>query len=440
VFFKRNGEIGGYWLKILIVGTGYVGTTTGLVFCEMGHKVTGLDVDVQKLRSLQSGKLHFYEPGLEDLLKKHIQANNISFTKAMDKAVKENDVIFICVGTPEQEDGSADLRYVKNVAESIGRHMENYKVVVDKSTVPVGTAELVAVWIKDSQPSNIPFDVVSNPEFLREGSALMDALKPDRIVIGGSSERAFTIMRELFSSLSCPILETSHKSAEMIKYAANSFLALKISYINEMARLCDVLKIDIRDVAKGIGMDPRIGEKFLDAGIGYGGSCFPKDVKALLKTAEDHHRKLSILEATEQINQSQPLYFIEKIKERLGTLEGRTIAILGLSFKPETDDTRESPSFIVIEELLKSKVILHVHDPIVRVKDARLKQFDHIEEAIQTADAIVLCTDWKVYRDFPWQEVRERLYRPVIFDGRNQLAHMKNELTGYDYYGVGTNW
>ena len=427
-------------MKILIVGTGYVGTTTALVFCEMGHKVTGLDVDEKKLVSLQSGKLYFYEPGLEDLLKKHIQAKNIIFTQEADMAIKENDLIFICVGTPEQEDGSADLRYVRNVAESIGRYMEKYKVIVNKSTVPVGTAGLVVRWVRESQTSDISFDVVSNPEFLREGSALMDALKPDRIVIGSSSDQASKVMRELYSGFSCPILETSHQSAEMIKYAANSFLALKISYINEIARLCDGMGIDIRDVAKGIGTDPRIGEKFLGAGIGYGGSCFPKDVKALSKIAEDNNSKLSILEATEQVNRSQPLYFIEKIKEHMGSLEGKRIALLGLSFKPETDDTRESPSFTMIEELLTQSAILHVHDPIVRSMDSRLKQFDRIEEAIQSADAIVICTDWKVYRDFPWSEARERLNKPVIFDGRNLLAHLKNELTGYSYYGVGTKW
>lgn len=355
-------------MKILIIGTGYVGTTTGLIFCEMGHQVTGLDLDDKKIKALEAGKLHFYEPGLEDLLTKHVGANNISFTKKVKKAVKENDVIFICVGTPQGVDGSADLSFVKNVAESIGENMDNYKVIVTKSTVPVGTAELVTKWIRKKQNDPIPFDVVSNPEFLREGSAVLDALNPDRIVIGTTSEKARAIMRDLYKDFHCPIVETNPRASEMIKYAANSFLALKISYINELARLCNRLQINVNDVSKAIGLDHRIGPHFLNAGLGYGGSCFPKDVSALIQIARTNGRPLSILESAAKVNKEQTDYFIEKIKQALGgNLQSKTIAVLGVAFKANTDDTREAPSLVIIKQLLEEKVNLRVHDPIVKL-------------------------------------------------------------------------
>ncbi|MEH7156540.1 UDP-glucose dehydrogenase family protein [Neobacillus drentensis] len=422
-------------MNILIVGTGYVGTTTGLIFCELGHKVTGLDLDLQKIQALQAGKLHFYEPGLEDLLKKHTDAKNINFTNQTENAIKANDVIFICVGTPQGTDGNADLSFVKNVAQSIGQHMNQYKVIVTKSTVPVGTAALVTSVIAENQSTPIPFDVVSNPEFLREGSALQDALHPDRIVIGTTSETAKAIMRELYKDFSCPVVETHPTASEMIKYAANSFLALKISYINELARVCDKLSINVNDVSNGIGLDHRINPHFLKAGMGYGGSCFPKDVNALIYTAQQQGTPLSILEAVVNVNAEQPIYFIEKIKQALGgELKNKTIAVLGLSFKANTDDTRESPSFTLIERLLAEKAIVKTHDPMV--KSGVPHQMLTIEETVTGADALVLATDWKEYKKLHWESVKPLMKQPVIFDGRNMLDKDQVQKLGFYYFGI----
>ncbi|MEH6905702.1 UDP-glucose dehydrogenase family protein [Neobacillus drentensis] len=422
-------------MKILIIGTGYVGTTTGLIFCEMGHKVTGLDLDEQKIQALRAGNLYFYEPGLEELLTKHIQTNQLTFTIDTEKAIKDNDLIFICVGTPQAPDGSADLTFVKNVAKSIGQHLNEYKVIVTKSTVPVGTAELVTNVIQENQTAPIPFDVVSNPEFLREGSALQDALNPDRIVIGTTSETARTIMKELYKDFHCPIVETHPKASEMIKYAANSFLALKISYINELARVCDNLVINVKDVSNGIGLDHRINPHFLKAGMGYGGSCFPKDVNSLIQTAKELGNPLSILEAVVKVNAEQPVYFIEKIKQSLGSdLKNKTIAVLGLSFKANTDDTRESPSLILIDKLLEEQATIKTHDPIVETGVPH--QFLTIEETVAGANALVICTDWDDYKNLNWQSLKTLMKEPYIFDGRNMLDKEKVEKLGFYYFGM----
>ncbi|WP_074432812.1 UDP-glucose dehydrogenase family protein [Neobacillus jeddahensis] len=424
-------------MKILIVGTGYVGTTTGLIFCEMGHQVTGLDLDENKIRSLKEGKLHFYEPGLDALLSKHVAAKHITFTRKTEKAVKENDLIFICVGTPQDADGSADLSYVKSVAESIGKYMNKYKVIVTKSTVPVGTAELVTQWVSDKQRTQIPFDVVSNPEFLREGSALQDALKPDRIVIGTTSETATIMMRDLYKDFECPIIETNPTASEMIKYAANSFLAMKISFINELARLCDKLQINVNDISKGIGLDHRIGPHFLHAGLGYGGSCFPKDVNALIKTAKENKVPLSILESVVTVNEEQPHYLIEKIKATLGDdLKNKTIAVLGLAFKANTDDTRESPSLKVIERLLQEEVQVKAHDPIVKMEESPFLQLATIEETVAGADALVIGTDWDEYKNLDWTGIKQLMKQPFIFDGRNIIDRDDTEGFGFHYLGV----
>ncbi|WML41274.1 UDP-glucose/GDP-mannose dehydrogenase family protein [Neobacillus sp. OS1-2] len=425
-------------MNILIVGTGYVGTTTGLVFCEKGHHVTGLDLDEKKIKALKTGKLHFYEPFLEGLLTKHVTNETIKFTKKAKKAIKENDVIFICVGTPKGTDGSADLTYVKNVAESIGKHMNHYKVIVTKSTVPVGTAELVTNWIKESQAEAIPFDVVSNPEFLREGSALQDAFNPDRIVIGTTSEPARKIMRELYQDFTCPILETNPKASEMIKYAANSFLAMKISYINELAWVCDKLGININDVSTGMGLDNRIGPQFLKAGMGYGGSCFPKDVNALIQIAKENETTLTILEKVVEVNETQPLIFVEKIKQALGgDLINKTIALLGLSFKANTDDTRESPSLTLINKLIEEQAIIKAHDPIVKMASvSSFNQFQTIEETVTGADALVICTDWDAYKNVDWASLKSLMGQPYLFDGRNIVNKGVIESLGFHYAGV----
>ncbi|PLT27796.1 UDP-glucose dehydrogenase family protein [Peribacillus deserti] len=423
-------------MNILIIGTGYVGTTTGLVFCEMGHKVTGLDLDHSKLESLRAGKLHFYEPGLEDLLRKHLHGENITFTPEYEKAIKENDVIFICVGTPQLHDGNADLSYVKNAAESIGENLDSYKVIVSKSTVPVGTSEMIQQWIKAKLKGEFTFDVVSNPEFLREGSALKDALKPDRIVIGTSSQKANGIMKNLYKNFICEIVETTPNTSEMIKYAANSFLALKISYINELARLCDVLDIKIKDISRGIGLDHRIGLNFLNAGIGFGGSCFPKDVNALIKTSKDKQVNLSILERALEVNKTQTDFFYQQIRNSIGNLNGKTIVIAGLAFKSNTDDIRQSPSFALIENLLKDKAIVHVHDPVVKLERPELKQFNTVEEAAYQADALIICTEWDVYQQLNWMKIKTLMRQPYIFDGRNILDKEIIKNLGFYYKGV----
>lgn len=441
-------------MRILIVGTGYVGTTTGLIFCEMGHQVTGLDLDEHKIAALQAGKLHFYEPGLEDLLTKHVQAGNIIFTGNTEKAIKKNDVIFICVGTPKEEDGSADLTFVKNVAESIGKYMKEYKVIVTKSTVPVGAADLVTGWVKAAQKEPVSFDVVSNPEFLREGSALYDALHPDRIVIGTTSEAAKAVMRELYQGFQCPVVETNPKASEMIKYAANSFLAMKISFINELARLCDRLGVNINDVSRGIGLDHRIGTHFLQAGMGYGGSCFPKDVNALLQTAEANGSPLTILERVVQVNNEQTFYFADKIKQALGgDLTGKTIAVLGLAFKANTDDTRESQSLLLIDRLAAERAVIKMHDPVVKLsgaggstdsagsEDSRgstssCQQFQTVAETVSGTDAVVLCTDWNEYKQLDWTAIKLLMKQPYIFDGRNMIDKSTVEALGFHYWGV----
>ncbi|MDG4656628.1 UDP-glucose/GDP-mannose dehydrogenase family protein [Ectobacillus antri] len=423
-------------MNILVVGTGYVGTTTGLIFAEHGHKVTGVDIDENKIVNLQAGKLHFYEKGLEELLNKHLQQNNITFTTHIEQCIGDHDVIYICVGTPQKEDGSANLRYLEEVARSIGKYMNGYKTIVTKSTVPVGTAEKVTKWIEEEQVTLYEFDVVSNPEFLREGSALHDALNPDRIVVGALTKRAFEQMRSLFGKVTCPYVETTPRAAELIKYAANSFLALKISYINELARLCDQLNINVKDVAMGMGLDKRIGSQFLGAGIGYGGSCFPKDVNALLNTGHVNAVPLTILKSAVEVNQTQPFYVLKKMEHVLGNWIGKTVAVLGLSFKAGTDDMRESPSLIVIDYLLKQGVHVKVHDPVVRWSSDKVLQFQSIEETIADSDAVLICTDWNQYKEFSWGAVKTLMKEPIIFDGRNCLDQEELQNLAVVYHGV----
>lgn len=429
-------------MNILIIGTGYVGTTTALVFAELGHQVTGLDKDVSKIELLNNGRLHFFEPGLGSLLKKHLEQNLLHFTTDQENAIKRNDIIYICVGTPRDSDGSANLSYVEQVANVIGKYRNRYKVVVTKSTVPVGTAEKVHQWIADDNPeSQIPFDVVSNPEFLREGNALEDALHPDRIVIGGSSQKAINLIRSLYQNMHAPIIVTNSRAAELIKYTANSFLAMKISYINEIAKLCDKLDISIEDVAQGIRSDHRIGPHFLNAGMGYGGSCFPKDVAALLEVSKRNQVNLSILEKVVTVNEAQPFYLIQKLSEKLGSLKGKKIGVLGLAFKPGTDDVRESPAFVLIQDLLSKNVKVSVHDPVVKIADHldshQIVQCDSIVGAARNTDALVLSTNWEQYLKVDWLNVKRVMKTPYIFDGRNMLDAQKMKNDGFDYEGIG---
>lgn len=428
-------------MNILVIGAGYVGTTTGLVFAELGHKVTGLDIDSRKIDSLNKGELYFYEPGLEDLLINHLEKRNITFSTNVEKGIHENDVIFICVGTPSNEDGSANLSYIEQVARDIGHYMNGYKVIVDKSTVPIGTSEKVAQWIIKNRLENHPFDVVSNPEFLREGNALHDALYPDRVVIGSSSERATSILKELYKSMTCPVIVITPRSAEMIKYAANSFLAMKISFINELARLCDKLNINIQNISHGIGLDKRIGPNFLQAGVGYGGSCFPKDVDALLDTGFKYDTNLSILEKVVKVNKTQYLYFLERARQTLGSLKQKRIALFGLSFKPQTDDLRESPALYIINELLAENAVIKVHDPIAKLPlDIQMQgvvQYTSPEETAKQVDAILIGTDWPQYKELDWKEIKTNMRTPYVFDGRNMLDANKLKEFGLIYQGIG---
>ncbi|MEH7380577.1 UDP-glucose/GDP-mannose dehydrogenase family protein [Bacillus sp. JJ1533] len=424
-------------MNVLVIGTGYVGTTTGLVLCENGHKVIGLDIDENKINSLNEGKLYFYEKGLDELLITHLNRGNISFTTEPMDAIQNSDIIYICVGTPEKEDGKADLKFVRDVAMMIGKYINNYKIIVNKSTVPVGTAKMVSNIIMENNRDNIPFDVVSNPEFLREGNALSDAINPDRIVIGSSNMEAAKMVSELYTNVTAPIIVTSPETSELIKYASNSFLALKVSFTNELSKLCDSMKIDIDEISLGMGLDHRIGPYFLKAGIGYGGSCFPKDVNALLTTSKDYGVNLSILEQVVSVNDSQPLYFIDKVARILGELKNKTIAVLGIAFKPGTDDTRESPSLRIIEYLVNAQCNVRVHDPIVTISLQEVEQFTHVIDAVKGADAVLICTDWDEYRLLDWDSIRKEIKQPYIFDGRNFLNKEELETIGFIYEGVG---
>ncbi|WP_169085317.1 UDP-glucose dehydrogenase family protein [Paenibacillus sp. PL91] len=428
-------------MNILVIGTGYVGSTTAMVFAELGWQVTGLDTDAHKIKQLEQGLLHFYEPGLEALLRKHIQSGQIKFTTNKDLAIQSNDLIFICVGTPSRPDGSADMRYVKQVAEDIGQKMNGYKLVITKSTVPVGTQEQITAWIGAAQEQPYPFDVASNPEFLREGKAVLDALNPDRIIIGSNSKRATNLLQSLYQSVKCPVVITTPRTAELIKYASNAFLANKISFINELARLCDAIDVNVKEVSNGMGLDPRIGASFLQAGIGYGGSCFPKDVSALILTAKQNSIELSVLEKVVQVNQTQHAYLIDKTRERLGSLANKKIAILGLAFKPDTDDIREAPALRVIESLLSEQAQIMLYDPVAVLPNSAaykaVTECSQLEEALQDADAVLMCTEWPIFRKIDWAQMKAVMNQPNVFDGRNMLDAQDMRALGYFYQGIG---
>jgi len=428
-------------VNILVVGVGYVGTTTALLFAELGFKVTGFDTDMDKIQALKEGKLPFFEPGLDTLLDKHVQLGSLTFTTDPAQAIREHQVIFICVGTPSQANGSTDLTYIQKVAETIGTYMESYKLIVMKSTVPIGTHKKVSQWVTDSQHEHLPFDIVSNPEFLREGSAVHDSFHPDRIVIGSDSETAAQQIRMLYQSIDCPLVMTNPSTAEMIKYASNAFLATKISYMNELARLCDQVDVSISTVAHGMGLDARIGRSFLRAGIGYGGSCFPKDVFSLLHTAKDYGIELNLIRSVVEVNNTQCQYFMKRLRSKLGILRGKRIAILGLSFKPGTDDMREAPALTIIKELLGCGSFLKVHDPVAKLPDGwknhAIKQYESIEETLLSAHAVILCTEWSDYVEGDWQAWGQLLKLPYLFDGRNVLNRSQLESWGLNYNGIG---
>ncbi|MED0677830.1 UDP-glucose/GDP-mannose dehydrogenase family protein [Aneurinibacillus thermoaerophilus] len=432
-------------MKVAVIGCGYVGTSTSIAFAMYDHTVVAIDNDMGKIKKLKQAVLPFYEAGMEETLQKLVKDGTLSFTTDMKEAITQCDVLFIAVGTPSSSDGSADLSHVEEVAQQIGKTMESYKVVVIKSTVPIGTCDKIKKIIKNELEKRrlaLSFDLVSNPEFLREGKALYDALHPERIVIGCDTKKAQKIMQELYKDIKTNILFVSNKDAEMIKYASNAFLATKISFINELARICEKIGANIIQVAKGMGMDSRIGSQFLQAGIGYGGSCFPKDIKALLTLASESGNPLHILQAVASVNQTQTDWFMEKVQKAIGPLSGKRIAVLGLTFKPETDDIREAPSLKIIDYLIKEKAFITAYDPkgvehVKKLYPAIHYTFTPLE-ALQKADAALLVTEWKEIVNIDWQNAKHIMSQPFVFDGRNALNSSEMLTFGYHYVGVGT--
>ena len=431
-------------MKITVIGTGYVGLVAGACFADMGNEVICIDNNLEKISQLKNGIIPIYEPGLEELVKANTAEKRLIFSDDIDSAVKNSQVCFIAVGTPQGEDGSADLQYVFNVAKSIAQSMNGYKVIVDKSTVPVGTAEKVTEIIK--QNTSYPFDVVSNPEFLKQGNAVDDFLHPDRVVIGSNSDRATQIMQDIYA----PFFRTGNrvivmdvKSAEMTKYASNSFLATKISFMNEIANLCEKVGADAEMVRVGMSTDSRIGNKFLFPGLGYGGSCFPKDVKALIKTGQENNCEMSIIASADRVNKSQRKSFVEKIVHRFGeNLEGKTFAVWGLAFKPKTNDMREAPSITIINSLLEKGAKLKAFDPKA-VDDAKFYFKDKITyaktayDALDNADGLLLLTEWNEFRRPNFEKIKTMMKTPVIFDGRNQYDTKRLEEKGFEYHQIG---
>jgi len=436
-------------MNIAIIGTGYVGLVTGACFAEMGTSVVCIDIDKSKIENLKKGIIPIYEPGLEDIVHRNAQAERLRFSTDLVQYLNEVDIVFCAVGTPPDEDGSADLKYVTDVARTIGRNMTKYLLLVTKSTVPVGTAELIKSIIReelDKRNENIPFDVASNPEFLKEGAAVKDFMSPDRVVVGVDSEKA----KELMSKLYRPFLLNNFRvifmdipSAEMTKYAANAMLATRISFINDIANLCEKVGADINMVRKGIGSDARIGNKFLYPGCGYGGSCFPKDVKALIKTGKQNGYTLRLLQAVEDINNDQKNILFDKLTYHFNNdLKGKHIAVWGLAFKPETDDIREAPSLILIDKLLEAGCSVKVYDPIAMKEGKRyfadkILYGTDIYDTAMDADAILLVTEWKEFRLPSWPALRKIVKTPVIFDGRNIYEKEDLQEQGFTYYCIG---
>lgn len=431
-------------MNIAVVGTGYVGLVTGACFAEFGLSVTCVDRDARKTRMLAKGTIPFYEPGLQELVRKNLANGRLKFTTDIGGAVKSSLVIFIAVGTPQRKDGSADLSFVNDAARQIASHMDGYKVIVSKSTVPVGTGERLKRLISGGLKKKADFDMVSNPEFLREGSAIEEFMKPNRVVIGAESEKALEIMKSLYKPLyliETPFVITNIRGAELIKYVSNCFLATKISFINEMSVLCEKLGVDVHIVAKGIGLDGRIGRKFLHPGPGFGGSCFPKDTKALLTAAAKEGVELKIVKAAIEANERQRRLMVEKIKKGMGEIKGKRIAVLGLSFKPRTDDIRESPAVDIIKHLLREKAEVRAYDPAaMKGAKAELPGVSFARnpyDAAKGADALVIATEWEEFRNLDLDRLKSLLKQPFFFDLRNIYEPQKMKALGFKYFSVG---
>lgn len=427
-------------MKITVIGTGYVGLVQAACMADLGNDVWGIDIDEKKISNLKKGIIPIYEPGLEEIVNRNYKEGRLKFSTDLGPAVKESEIIFIAVGTPPGEDGSADLQYVVAAAGQIAKSMDSYKLVVNKSTVPIGTGDMVRKEISNHYKGE--FDVASNPEFLREGSAVPDFMHPDRVVVGNASKKAKELLEKLYKPLDCPILFTDIKTAEMIKYASNSMLAVQISFINSIANICENVGANVEDVSLGMKLDGRIGKRsFLGAGIGYGGSCFPKDVKALIHIARRHDYKFEILEKVEEVNASQRQNFTNKILRALKNPHNKTVAIWGLAFKPKTDDMREAPSVEIINNLQKQGVIINAYDPVAEEEAKKiLKNINFASDpykVIKGADALVICTEWDEFRQIDLEKVKKTLKTPLIIDGRNVYDPKEMKDLGFEYISVG---
>jgi UDPglucose 6-dehydrogenase len=432
-------------MKIAVVGTGYVGLVLGACLAENGNNVTCVDKDESKLGTLKAGQMPIYEPGLEEMVRRNVHEDRLTFTSDLPAAVRASQIVFIAVGTPQGEDGSADLQHVLGVARDVGRAMDKYTIVVDKSTVPVGTAKRVRDQI--ARETKQPFAVVSNPEFLKQGAAVEDSMKPDRVVIGvdPGDERAGEIMRELYSPFTrtgAPIMMMDTASAELCKYAANAILATRISFMNEVANVCEIVGADVDQVRKAIGADRRIGTSFLFPGVGYGGSCFPKDTQALLMTAKEKGYEFRILRAVEEVNRAQKHRLVEKMRGHFTSLSGKTIALWGLAFKPRTDDMREAPAISIIEGLLAGGATVRAYDPAAsgvakRIFDSRIALCEKSYDALAGADALAIVTEWNEFREPDFEKMRGLMRAPVVFDGRNIYSPEHMRALGFTYFSIG---
>lgn len=437
-------------MKIAIVGTGYVGLVTGTCFAEMGTEVFCIDIDQNKIDKLKNGIIPIFEPGLDEMVERNHKAGRLNFTTDLSSILNEVDIVFSAVGTPPDEDGSADLKYVLDVARTIGQELNKYMVIVTKSTVPVGTAKLIKKTIQGELDkrglTDLKFDVASNPEFLKEGAAITDFMQPDRVVVGIESDQAKQLMERLYKPFTLNnyrIIYTDIPSAEMIKYAANAMLATRISFMNDIANMCEIVGADINMVRKGIGADVRIGSKFLYAGCGYGGSCFPKDVKALIHTAENLGYEMKILEAVEEVNEFQKKILFEKLMKYYDNdIKGKTIAVWGLAFKPKTDDMREAPSLVIIDKILEAGGKVKAYDPVAmeeakRILGDSITYAKDIYDATLEADAILMVTEWNEFRLPTWEVIKKTMKKPVVFDGRNIYNKQEMNEIGFDYFGIG---
>jgi len=428
-------------MDIAIIGSGYVGLVTGTCFAHLGHRVLCVDKDTKKIEMLRKGKSPIYEPGLEEMIRENVKEGRLRFSLSTAQAVKECELIFISVNTPPKDNGEADLSYIENVSHEIARNIKSYRVIIEKSTVPVQTGEWIQKTIRANRVKNSLFDVASNPEFLREGSAIRDFLNPDRVILGVSSPKAEKILRKLYEPFKAPLVVTNLASAELIKHASNSFLATKISFVNMLARICDVAGADIEQVTRGMGLDPRIGQSFLKAGIGFGGFCFPKDLSAFLRMSEKLGPRFSLLKEVLSINETQKLYFVRKIESAIWNLRGKTVGVLGLAFKPDTDDMRFAPSVDIIEALQKEEVKVQAYDPqaMGRAREI-LKGIRYTKDpyaVTKGADALLVLTEWHEFLALDFKRIKKLMRHPVIFDGRNMYNPEDLKKLGFEYHSIG---